>query len=146
MSITKKTPEIDNLIQQRIQANTWSLEGLARFIQHHLDGEFDDDGITQQTANINHKLSEAFARHASDITQDDMNEQLSKVFSDNRDWLPHLDIAMAMAKAQPSALTLDNIYRLREMSNEGGTQNGTPETNAFARQQNAKRFLQALAL
>lgn len=146
MSIVFQVPEIENLVQQRLQLNQWDTTSLAQFIRYHVDGEFDDDGITEKTAELNLNLCDAFQRYSNYITQEDIHQELSKVFAHERDWLAHLDIALAMAKAQPSALTFNDIYNLREMAQVDKSQNTNADTTAHIRAENTKRFLQALSI
>lgn len=115
MSVTKFSDDIQEVIEQRMKANCWTLKAMTQYFRYHIDGEGEDDATTGIIESANLALRNAFSRVSDTISSNDISDQLKVVLSKDRDWLAHLDIALAMATANPKAVNEDHLVIIRGM-------------------------------
>lgn len=84
---------------ERFMANRWSPESLADVIEHGYDAKSLD-----KIAETNAKLVETCLGAKDEISHRDIYHPISRVLTNDEDWLAHLDFAFALANANPEQL------------------------------------------
>lgn len=122
MSQVTHLTKIEALIEERLKANQWTTESLAQWARYVIDGELEsghaNDGVTVKIQSINEDLKQAFTAVAEIIKPEDIQVHLDKVVLGDIDWLAHLDIAFAMAHANPSSVTKEQTEQIRTMAEQ----------------------------
>ncbi len=145
MSVTKFNEDIQDVIERRMKANCWTPKAMTQYFRYHIDGEGEDDATTGVIESANLALSNAFSKVSDAISGEDISKQLDLVLSKDRDWLAHLDIALAMATANPRALEENHIEIIRGMLADNKERNNRDKQDTVL-STHATRFLNTLGL
>lgn len=146
MPLISNDPLLQNLIERRMAANKWTNESMAQYFRFHIDGEGENDGVSDKIIAANNALRNRFKAVAQSITSKDIQLHLDKVANNDPDWLAHLDIVLEMAKANPDALEISHVKQLAAMTQEPAVAQSVITKVGNIRPQHAVRVLEQLGL
>lgn|GEM_PF-2922062 len=137
---------VQSLIERRMAANKWTEVSMTQYFRCHIDGEGENDGVSDKIAVANRALSNRFKIMVQSITSSDIQLHLDKAANNNPDWLAHLDVAFEMAKVNPKALETSQVKQLVAITQEPAVTQSVVSKAENIRPQYALRALEQLGL